>query len=167
LHRICFQIEQAHWFYEDFVREQNPALPSFSLKAFTSKIFHHCPVLRNYNKNHEQAYRDFVKYKVRVPVCGAIMFNEGLDKVLLVKGWTAKSTWSFPRGKINKDEKELDCAVREVYEEIGYDINDRIEENDYFEITMKEQKIRLYVIYGIPESTQFISQTRKEISVSY
>ncbi|KAI6136628.1 hypothetical protein F5141DRAFT_1208952 [Pisolithus sp. B1] len=30
LERICFQVEQAHWFYEDFVREQNPKFPSLS-----------------------------------------------------------------------------------------------------------------------------------------
>jgi len=35
--RILFQIEQAHWFYEDFVREQNTSLPSFSLKNFSAK----------------------------------------------------------------------------------------------------------------------------------
>ncbi|KAJ2842071.1 mRNA-decapping enzyme subunit 2, partial [Coemansia erecta] len=31
--RICFQIEQAHWFYEDFVREENTSLPSMTLKT--------------------------------------------------------------------------------------------------------------------------------------
>lgn len=34
--RICFQIEQAHWFYEDFFREQNPSLPRLSLRDFAS-----------------------------------------------------------------------------------------------------------------------------------
>lgn len=35
--RICFQVEQAHWFYEDFVREIKPDLPSFQLKTFSAK----------------------------------------------------------------------------------------------------------------------------------
>jgi hypothetical protein len=35
--RICFQVEQAHWFYEDFFRERRPDLPSFQLKTFSSK----------------------------------------------------------------------------------------------------------------------------------
>ena len=34
--RICFQIEQAHWFYEDFYREQDPSLPGFSFQRFVS-----------------------------------------------------------------------------------------------------------------------------------
>lgn len=59
--RICFQVEQAHWFYEDFIRELKPELPSFQLKTFsarnilfpltkltfffllTQKTFIHCP----------------------------------------------------------------------------------------------------------------------------
>ena len=31
--RLFFQLEQAHWFYEDFMREQNPSLPGFKLQA--------------------------------------------------------------------------------------------------------------------------------------
>lgn len=27
--------------------------------------------------------------------------------------------WFFPKGKINKDETEIECAIREVEEEIG------------------------------------------------
>lgn len=47
-------------------------------------------------------------------MCGAIMLNHTMDKVLLVKGWGKSGRWMFPRGKINKDEEQLDCAVREV-----------------------------------------------------
>lgn len=36
IERICFQIEQAHWFYEDFVREENSRLI-----AINSKDSHH------------------------------------------------------------------------------------------------------------------------------
>jgi len=37
LPRICFQVEAAHWFYEDFYREETPSLPAFSLKSFAKK----------------------------------------------------------------------------------------------------------------------------------
>lgn len=37
LERICFQVEQAHWFYEDFVRLLQPNLPSFHLKTFSEQ----------------------------------------------------------------------------------------------------------------------------------
>ncbi|KAJ3408901.1 mRNA-decapping enzyme subunit 2, partial [Chytridiales sp. JEL 0842] len=161
--RICFQIEQAHWFYEDFVREEHPNLPSFSLKNFSALFFEHCPLLVQWAHDHEKAFQTFMEYKVRVPVCGAIMLNERLDKVLLVKGWKSSSGWGFPKGKINKEESESECAVREVLEETGFDTGSRIKENDYVERTMKEQRIRLYIITGVPESTVFTTQTRKEI----
>lgn len=43
--RICFQIEQAHWYYEDFVRPQAGHLPSYNLRKFTDIIFDTCPLL--------------------------------------------------------------------------------------------------------------------------
>jgi len=162
--RICFQIEQAHWFYEDFVREQKPELQSFSLKNFSAKIFQHCPLLRQWEHEHERAFADFMQYKIRIPVCGAIILNERLDKCLLVKGWSSKSGWGFPKGKINKDEENSICAAREVLEETGFDITPYLEPENYIEITLREQRIRLYIICGVSEDSEFIPRTRKEIS---
>lgn len=56
--------------------------------------------------------RRWREYKVRVPVYGCIILNENDTKAILVKGWKASSGWSFPKGKINKGEKETDCAAR-------------------------------------------------------
>jgi mRNA-decapping enzyme subunit 2 len=52
-------------------------------------------------------------------VCGCIMLNAELTKIVLVRSWQGNS-WSFPRGKINQSEAPLDCAVRETLEETGY-----------------------------------------------
>ncbi|SCZ97966.1 BZ3500_MvSof-1268-A1-R1_Chr3-3g06489 [Microbotryum saponariae] len=138
--RICFQIEQAHWYYEDFVRPSalNP-LPSYSLKAFSLLMFRSCALLHDASRlalssiderpfltatsfpdgpqlipSHQQIWTSFMAYKERVPVCGAILISQYWDKVLLVKGWNKGASWSFPRGKINKGEPEGMCAVREV-----------------------------------------------------
>ncbi|KEF55342.1 uncharacterized protein A1O9_08092 [Exophiala aquamarina CBS 119918] len=97
------------------------------------------------------------------------MLNENMDEVVLVKGWKKSANWSFPRGKINKDENDLDCAVREVYEETGFDIRAAglvKDEKDmkYIEVTMREQHMRLYVFRGVPKDTYFEPKTRKEIS---
>ncbi|KAJ2505664.1 mRNA-decapping enzyme subunit 2 [Coemansia sp. RSA 1836] len=164
IERICFQIEQAHWFYDDFVREINPSLPSMSLKTFAARMFKHCPLLSQWAHNAEAAYQTFLDYKFKVPVCGAIILNEGLDKVLLVKGWSSRASWGFPRGKINKDEPEWLCAQREVIEETGFDILPYLVEKHKIEIMQADQKIMLYIITGIAEDTQFIPTTRKEIS---
>jgi 8-oxo-dGTP pyrophosphatase MutT (NUDIX family) len=37
-----------------------------------------------------------------------------MDKCLLVKGWSSKAGWGFPKGKINQNEENDNCAVREV-----------------------------------------------------
>lgn len=77
-------------------------------------LFKHCPLLKQWAHQHERAYADFMQYRFRIPVCGAILLNENLDKCVLVKGWSSKSGWSFPRGKINQDEEYDHCAIREV-----------------------------------------------------
>ncbi|KAL6046514.1 mRNA-decapping enzyme subunit 2 [Balamuthia mandrillaris] len=165
--RICFQIEAAHWFYQDFYREQDPKLPAFNLKAFARRMFEACPLLSPYLATHsiDEIMASFTHYKTRVPVCGAIVVNPSLDKCLLVKGWHAKSSWGFPKGKINKDEREIDCAKREVYEETGFVISDDlINDEDYIEFQRGEQKVRLYIVYPVPDDTNFAPRTRKEIS---
>ncbi|KAI9849556.1 MAG: mRNA-decapping enzyme subunit 2 [Thelocarpon superellum] len=168
--RICFQVEEAQWFYEDFIRPLDPSLPSLSLRAFCLRIFQHCPLLADFSQYHHlTAFSEFLAYKTRVPVRGAIMLNEAMDQVVLVKGWKKGAHWSFPRGKINKDEKDLDCAVREVFEETGYDLvaaglAKEDEDHKFIEITMREQNMRLYVFRGVPMDTFFEPRTRKEIS---
>lgn len=119
--------------------------------------------------HHAAAFSEFLAYKTRVPVRGAILLNEAMDKVVLVKGWKKNANWSFPRGKINKEEKDLDCAVREVLEETGYDLKAAGLVKDekhmkHIEITMREQHMKLYVFRGVPMDTAFAPQTRKEIS---
>lgn len=168
--RICFQVEEAQWFYEDFIRPLDPNLPSLNLRQFCLRIFQHCPLLSGFSPyHHATAFSEFLAYKTRVPVRGAIMLNEAMDEVVLVKGWKKNANWSFPRGKINKDEKDLHCAIREVYEETGFDIHaaNLVANEDnvkYIEVTMREQHMRLYVFRGVPMDTIFEPRTRKEIS---
>ncbi|KIW64336.1 hypothetical protein PV04_09279 [Phialophora macrospora] len=168
--RICFQVEEAQWFYEDFIRPLDPSLPSLSLRAFSLRIFQHCPLFSQWSaQHHTTAFAEFLAYKSRVPVRGAILLSEAMDEVVLVKGWKKSANWSFPRGKINKDENDLDCAVREVYEETGFDAREAglvKDEKDmkYIEVTMREQHMRLYVFRGVPKDTHFEAKTRKEIS---
>jgi mRNA-decapping enzyme subunit 2 len=169
--RIIFQIEEGHWYYEDFIRPLDPTLPSLTLRNFCSLIFQHCPLLSQFSEYTSAAYAEFLAYKTRIPVRGAIMLNESMDQAVLVKGWKKGSSWGFPRGKINKDEKDLDCAIREVYEETGYEVREAglVPDDDnvkYIDVTLREQQIRLYVFRGVPMDTHFEPRTRKEISVS-
>ncbi|SNX82333.1 related to decapping enzyme [Melanopsichium pennsylvanicum] len=176
IERICFQVEQAHWFYEDFLRPLNPPLPSLGLRRFSSYLLHTAsmivPLIQQYitggsgQQDLEAAFDEFLKYKTRVPVCGAILLAEDWNKCLLVKGWKSSAAWGFPKGKINQNEPERDCAIREVLEETGYDCSSLLPEDskDYLDLTMREQSIRLYIVPGVKESTKFETLTRKEIS---
>ncbi|KAK0284538.1 mRNA-decapping enzyme subunit 2 [Friedmanniomyces endolithicus] len=174
--RLCFQVEEAQWFYEDFIRPAALAatgipLPSLPLRPFCLQLFQHSPLLSGFtDAQHIAAYEEFLAYKVRVPVRGAILLDESMEKLVLVKGWKKGASWSFPRGKINKDEKDLDCAIREVYEETGYNLRAANlipateSEAKYIDVTMREQHMRLFVFRGVSEETYFEPQTRKEIS---
>ncbi|KAK6441845.1 mRNA-decapping enzyme subunit 2 [Oleoguttula sp. CCFEE 5521] len=173
--RLCFQVEEAHWFYEDFIRPLAAAagnqLPNLPLRQFCLLLFQHCPLLSGFSDDeHIAAYEEFLAYKVRVPVRGAILLDSSMEQVLLVRGWKKGSSWSFPRGKINKDEPDLDCAIREVWEETGYDLraSGLIAKDQsavkYIDIIMREQHMRLFVFRDVPLDTVFETQTRKEIS---
>lgn len=162
--RIMFLIEQAHWFYEDNCREQDPSLKSMSTFEFAALMFQSCASLRPYIANIDDIYKDFTSYKVRVPVTGAIIVDESFEKCLLVKGWKAGASWSFPRGKKNKDEEDHKCAIREVWEETGFDVSGLLKVEDAVEVVIVEQRIRLFIVGGVRENITFAPRTKNEIS---
>ncbi|KAI4477033.1 PREDICTED: m7GpppN-mRNA hydrolase [Polistes canadensis] len=162
--RICFQIELAHWFYLDFYcTEENPKLKTCSMKEFATHIFQHIPFLKPHVPNIDTVLEQWREYKQNVPTFGAIVLNEDLTKVLLVQSYWAKSSWGFPKGKVNEDEDPSHCAVREVLEETGFDISNLINKDEYIESVINDQIVRLYVISGVQKDTKFQPKTRKEI----
>ncbi|XP_011499101.1 PREDICTED: m7GpppN-mRNA hydrolase [Ceratosolen solmsi marchali] len=162
--RICFQIELAHWFYLDFYcTEEDSKLKSCGMKEFTTHIFRHIPFLKPHVPRVDVILDQWREYKQNVPTFGAIVLNEDLTKVLLVQSYWAKSSWGFPKGKINEDEDPSHCAVREVLEETGFDISNLIDKNEYIESVINDQLVRLYLIYGVQKDTKFQPKTRKEI----
>jgi mRNA-decapping enzyme subunit 2 len=162
--RMLFQVELAFWFYEDQYKEIWPsAFPTFNLFTFAQQLFKTCPMLKNFAPQTKQIYDAFMKYKMSIPTCGAILLNSNSTKVLLIKSWNG-TNWGFPKGKIDKDEEKLDCAVREVLEEVGYDISEWVDPDLYIEHQWQEQTVRLYVVPGVPDDTVFQTRTKKEIS---
>ena len=162
--RLFFQLEQAWWFYEDFMADMNDTLPHFKqLKTFSERVFTHCPLLSKSKTNFSELFNNFSAYKAQIPVCGCIMLNPDMTKVVLVCTWKGKS-WGFPRGKINEKENPLACAIREVYEECGFDATAHCKEDDQLVVIEESKAINLFVATNVPESTMFMPQTRKEIS---
>ena len=161
--RVCFQIELAHWFYLDFCMQNTPGLPQCGIRDFAKAVFHHCPFLLPKGEDVQKVIEQWKEYKMGVPTYGAIILDESQDNVLLVQGYLAKSGWGFPKGKVNEDEAPHDCAVREVMEETGFDIKDRICKDRYVEQKITDQLARLYIITGVSKDTKFNPKTRKEI----
>lgn len=82
---------------------------------------------------------------------------------MLVQGFWSKSSWGFPKGKVNEGEDPARCAVREVLEETGFDISHLISAKEFLETTVNDQLTRLYIVPGVPHDTKFIPRTRNEI----
>ncbi|KAI9527518.1 hypothetical protein NQZ68_029609 [Dissostichus eleginoides] len=127
------------------------------------KLFHHCPFLLPNGEDVQKILEQWKEYKMGVPTFGAIILDESLENALLVQGYLAKSGWGFPKGKVNEDEAPHDCAVREVLEETGFDIKNRISKDVFLEQKITDQVVRLYIIPGVSQDTKFNPRTRKEI----
>jgi len=163
--RILFQVELAHWFYLDFYcAETNPTkLKPCGMKEFTTHIFQHIQALQQYVGNIDEVISTWREYKQAVPTYGAILLSQDLSHVLLVQSYWAKSSWGFPKGKVNQEEEPHKCAAREVLEETGFDISNLINPSEYIEASIHEQLIRLYIIPGVPQDIKFEPKTRNEI----
>ncbi|VVC25915.1 NUDIX hydrolase domain,NUDIX hydrolase domain-like,NUDIX hydrolase, conserved site,mRNA decapping [Cinara cedri] len=160
--RICFQIELAHWFYIDFYCDEHNLKP-YGINQFALRMFRHIPFLRSRESQVLDVLKEWRDYKRSVPTYGAILLNKDMTQVLLVQSYWTKTSWGFPKGKVNQDEDPLHCAVREVYEEIGFDISSIINKDDYIETVLNDQINRLYIVPGISMETKFSPQTRNEI----
>ncbi|KAG0439362.1 mRNA decapping complex subunit 2 [Dictyocoela muelleri] len=101
----------------------------------------------------------FTKYKHSIPVYGGLIFNQSMDSILLVKGYLKSSQYVFPRGKKDFNESGINCAIREIYEEIGLDVSEKI-----INYTIKvSNTITLFLILNIDMNINLKTKTRNEI----
>ncbi|WVQ62674.1 uncharacterized protein L199_000821 [Kwoniella botswanensis] len=165
--RVYWQAEQAHWFYEDYLRPLNPLLPSLSQRNFTRIIIESSPLyaslMAQRGLSYDQVWEEYCSDKRMVPCCGGILINKDGDKCLMVRGYKSSAGWSFPRGKINLEESEEACAIREVEEETGFDLTGLIHPTDKIKTHINAQEVTMFIVKGIDENTVFKTQTRNEI----
>ncbi|EJT47348.1 deadenylation-dependent decapping-related protein [Trichosporon asahii var. asahii CBS 2479] len=131
--RVYWQAEQAHWFYEDYLRPLNPLLPSLGQRQFTHLIIASSPLYADTDIDYDAVWEEYCAYKKMVPCCGGILINDTADKVLMVE------------------------------EETGFDLSGLINEDDFIKTQVNAQEITMFIVPGIDESTVFETQTRKEI----
>lgn len=162
--RLFFQIESAYWFYDDHYREKYPdQYPTVTLKGFAEKLFKHCDVLKPYKGQSAELFAKFNDYKGQVPTYGAIILDSSLSKLLLIRSWSG-TTWGFPKGKVNKDEAEHECAIREVLEEIGLDLRPYLDTAQFLEHSYgRGTSMKLFLTWGVETSVHLETRTKKEI----
>lgn len=160
--RVLFHFEEASWFYTDFVKLMNPYLPNLSIRSFSKTVKDICPLIWNWDITPENALVKFSMYKRSIPVRGAAIFNENLSKILLLRGANSKH-WSFPRGKIGKDEDDVSCCIREVKEETGFDLTGYIDADQYVERNMNGKNFKIFLVKGVPEDFEFKPEHKNEI----
>ena len=112
-----FQLETAHWFYSDeYVADETKAssyknnLRNCSMNEFAKHMFRHIPFLRKHANEVDEILENWRQYKISVPTYGAIMLNEDLTQVVLVQSYWNKTSWGFPKGKVNEEEEGHLCA---------------------------------------------------------
>ena len=134
-----------------------------SIRTFAENIFRHCPFLVQHSSQLDEILSKWRTFKHAVPTNGAIILDESMRNVLLVQGFWAKASWGFPKGKVFEEETEAKCAIREVLEETGYDISKKLVDDEYLQININDQTIRLYIITDVSKSIKFEPKTRREI----
>ena len=77
---------------------------------------------------------------------------------------TFYNSYDFPKGKVDQNESYIDCAIRETFEEVGYNCNrNDICDQQSIHIHYGEKQIRMFIVHHIDESTIFQTYTRNEV----
>ena len=75
-----------------------------------------------------------------------------MDSVVLASPYNSKKSYNFPKGKIDQGETEVECACREVWEEIGYSIPpEEIESRSL----NTQGKFTLFIVKNVPDNYEF------------
>ena len=76
--------------------------------------------------------------------CGCVVFDNG--KVLIVQSLTG--IYGFPKGHIEENESDVECAIRETFEETGIDVS--VDSKNQFKISyLVNDNVPKEVIYFI------------------
>ncbi|WUR03218.1 mRNA decapping complex subunit 2 (DCP2) [Vairimorpha necatrix] len=151
IERLFFILEEAHWFYID-----NYNIKTIPFIDFCRQILAHNKI----NIDLMEGINIFRTYKQAIKVYGCIIFDSKLESVLIVRENERINSYGFPKGKKSKDESGLECAIREVKEEIGYDVSNKIIKN--FSINLFE-KMNFYFVFNVKKSTKFVCNMKNEI----
>lgn len=162
--RILYQLQQAYWYYHDNYMSYYSNVPQLRELKFIHRFFKYSKLLSSQLHGISDIYSSFKQYINSIPVCGSILLNSTYTHTVLVQSYYAQ-TWGFPRGKLDENETDIQCCIRETYEEIGIDISQSINQYNYIDVVTQGKHIKLFIIENIDmEQCKFITHTKYEIS---
>ncbi|VDQ13143.1 unnamed protein product [Trichobilharzia regenti] len=142
--RIFFEVERAHWFYVDYCIE-DPSVGGVDMFGLTQQ----CKYSSIMNKL-------FIRNKLaRKKIPWIHMYRE-------FQGFYG-NRWSLPGGKVNQNESLVDCAAREVMEETGLDLGNRISPSLYIDRHIGGTLRRAFIVEGLPRTSRLKPGTKNEI----
>lgn len=145
-------------------KKHNEQIREMAEKDFYKFMFIQTPFLRPHKDEFKDHYNNFLQYLGKIPRFGAIVLNSKCDKALVVLSWNKKN-WDFPKGKVNEAESHSDCAIREVFEEVNFDIRPYLKQKDFIALEQNNGKlVKLFIIQNIDNAEFSTENTRKEIA---
>ncbi|KAA6386444.1 MAG: hypothetical protein EZS28_018029 [Streblomastix strix] len=106
----------------------------------------------------------YLKMKQQFPTVGVIIVNDKLDRYLLVQ-LINNVQWLFPKGFKDPKESDIQCAVRQVKEQTGLNVENYLkQELPSFTSDLKPQII-LYVAVGVNDTEVLQPTVRNKISM--
>ena len=141
LYQLCFIFTEAYWLYVDFYTANtklNMTEKEFTMSSrsvpYSLSTLTKSPIILHIN----------LKFQYTVL---------SLTHVVALTDYH-NNHYDFPKGKRNQDEKDYESAIREVYEEIGYDITSKLKEEKFIIVeTFKNKLVKLYVIADVPKDS--------------
>jgi 8-oxo-dGTP pyrophosphatase MutT (NUDIX family) len=164
--RLCFQLRYAYWEYCDSLEKTYNFLPHFdSEKDFFTYCYINSDFLaEKLNDTIENVYKSFKHYEKSISVYGSILIDSSLTQCLLIQNSVkGKTYYSFPKGKVDFGETEEQCAIRETFEETGYDISQSIKKDLYLELKGKTKYMKFFIIFNVPTNYKFNPISQNEI----
>lgn len=164
---FCILLESAFYFYCDFLIHKRVVIFNDHKKEFMmlcKGFFESIPQLAPLEKYSEQLFKLHKTHFSKTNATGCICYNKTLTHVLVVHHQIKPEEFSFPKGKMSKNESYIEAAVRETLEETGLDVTKYIDENNFIEYSRKgKSNVRLFNIIGLSISSHLISPSPLEI----
>lgn len=105
-----------------------------------------------------------------IPSFGAVIFSKNFKKILFGKLSNShnilvvyqserkiedshENMLDFTKGKADEGESDIDCAVREISEEVGLDVRKYISEDHFIKVeTIQGKFVKLFLVKDIDEN---------------